>query len=71
MLWYWLLAGPALPEYEAWFRRHAWVHVVWVPLATWIWLVRLAASAFGHTIEWRGYRYGLAGRPERPPHIQV
>ena len=53
------LAKAALPEYEAWFRRRAWVHVIWVPLATWIWLVGLAASAFGNTIEWRGYQYGL------------
>jgi hypothetical protein len=51
------LAKAALPEYEAWFRRRAWVHVICVPLATWIWLVGLAASAFGNTIEWRGYRY--------------
>lgn len=57
------LAKAALPEYEAWFRRHAWVHVVWVPLATWIWLVGLAASAFGNTIEWRGYRYRLKRGP--------
>ena len=53
------LAKAALPEYEAWFRRHAWVNVIWVPLATWIWLVGLAASAFGNTIEWRRCRYGL------------
>jgi glycosyltransferase involved in cell wall biosynthesis len=57
------LAKAALAEYEAWFRRHAWVHVIWVPLATWIWLVGLAVSAFGNTIEWRGYRYGLKRRP--------
>ena len=53
------LAKAALPEYEAWFRRHTWVHVAGVPLATWLWLVALAASAFGNTIEWRGYRYSL------------
>jgi cellulose synthase/poly-beta-1,6-N-acetylglucosamine synthase-like glycosyltransferase len=53
------LARAALPEYRAWFRRYAWVHAVGVPLAAWIWLVGLAASAFGNTIEWRGYRYGL------------
>ena len=53
------LAKAALPEYEAWFRRHAWVYVIWVPLATWIWLVGLAASAFGNTIEWRGHKYRL------------
>ena len=53
------LAKAALPEYEAWFRRHAWVYAVWVPLATWVWLMGLATSAFGNSIEWRGYRYGL------------
>ena len=53
------LAKAALPEYDAWFRRHAWVYTVWVPLATWVWLVGLAASAFANSIEWRGYRYGL------------
>jgi hypothetical protein len=30
-----------------------------VPLATWVWLIALIASAFGSTIEWRGYRYDL------------
>jgi hypothetical protein len=53
------LAKAALPEYEAWFKRHSWVHAIWVPLATWIWLVALLSSAFGNTIEWRGYRYKL------------
>ena len=56
------LAKAALPEYEAWFRRHAWVYAVWVPLATWVWLAGLAASAFANTIEWRGYRYRLKRR---------
>lgn len=53
------LAKAGLPEYEDWFRRHQWVHAIWVPLATWIWLIALLASAFGNTIEWRGYRYYL------------
>jgi len=52
-------ARQALPEYAAWFRRWGWVHVVAVPFATWMWLVALASSAFGRTIEWRGYRYNL------------
>jgi hypothetical protein len=39
------LAKAELPEYEAWFKRHAWVHTLWVPLATWLWLGILAASA--------------------------
>ena len=53
------LAKAELPEYQAWFGRHAWVHALWVPLATWIWLFALIASAFGNTIEWRGNRYKL------------
>lgn len=53
------LAKAALPEYAAWFRRNAWVYAVWIPPATWVWLVGLAASAFANTIEWRGYRYSL------------
>ena len=54
-----VLAKAALPEYEAWFKRHTWVHAIWVPLATWIWLAAFLLSAFGRTIEWRGYRYDL------------
>jgi GT2 family glycosyltransferase len=53
------LAKAALPQCEEWFKRHAWVHAIWVPLATWVWLIALIASAFGNTIEWRGYRYQL------------
>ena len=53
------LAKAALPEYEAWFKRHAWVHALWTPLATWIWLAALLSSAFGNTIRWRGHRYDL------------
>ena len=53
------LAKAALPQCEPWFRRHQWVHAMWVPLATWLWLVVLASSAFGRTIEWRGRKYSL------------
>lgn len=59
------LAKAELPEYQAWFDRHAWVHTLWVPLATWIWLIVLVASAFGNRIEWRGHRYRL--KAVRPP----
>lgn len=62
------LAKAALPECEPWFRRHAWVHAMWQPLATWIWLAVLAASAFGNAIEWRGNRYHLRGGA---PNIRV
>jgi cellulose synthase/poly-beta-1,6-N-acetylglucosamine synthase-like glycosyltransferase len=57
------LAKAALPEYEAWFKRHSWVHAIWTPLATWLWLAVLLASAVGNTIHWRGYSYRLK-RPE-------
>jgi len=53
------LAKAALPEREQWFRRHGWVHAIWTPLATWLWLFGLVASAFGNTIEWRGTRYEI------------
>jgi ceramide glucosyltransferase len=53
------LAKASLPECEAWFKRHLWVHAIWVPLATWLWLIVLVSSMFGNTIVWRGYRYKL------------
>lgn len=53
------LAKAQLPEYKAWFDRHAWVHTLWVPLATWIWLIVLVSSSVGNRIEWRGNRYRL------------
>ena len=59
------LARAAMPEHDAWFRRHAWVHGIWVPLATWLWLEALLAAAFQHRIEWRGYRYDLKRRVTR------
>ncbi len=53
------LAKASLPEHEAWFKRHAWVHAIWAPLGTWVWLVALGSSAFARSIEWRGRRYPL------------
>jgi len=53
------LARLALPESAGWFRQWGWVHAAAVPAATWIWLVALVWSAFGHSIEWRGHRYEL------------
>jgi ceramide glucosyltransferase len=58
------LAKASLPDYEAWFKRHSWVHAMWVPLATWVWLIALLSSAFARTIEWRGRKYHLE-RPTR------
>ena len=40
------IAKAELPDFEAWFKRHAWVHTLWVPLATWFWLSILVAAAF-------------------------
>ena len=53
------LAKASLPECEAWFKRHLWVHAIWVPLTTWLWLIVLLSSTLGNTIVWRGYRYQL------------
>jgi glycosyltransferase involved in cell wall biosynthesis len=53
------LAKAALPEYEAWFKRHSWVHAIWIPLATWVWLFAFVSSAFARSIDWRGRRYPL------------
>jgi cellulose synthase/poly-beta-1,6-N-acetylglucosamine synthase-like glycosyltransferase len=53
------LARACLPGYAAWFRRWGWTHTLLVPVATWFWLIALASSAFGHSIEWRGRRYRL------------
>ena len=53
------LAKASLPEHEAWFKRHAWVHAIWVPLGTWVWLIALVSSAFARSIQWRGRRYAL------------
>jgi ceramide glucosyltransferase len=53
------LARASLPGHEAWFKRHTWVHAIWSPLGTWIWLAALVASAFARSIEWRGRRYPL------------
>ncbi|HTP30581.1 MAG TPA: glycosyltransferase [Candidatus Acidoferrales bacterium] len=56
------LAKAALPGQEAWFKRHIWVHAIWVPLATWVWLVALLSSAWGTTFRWRGRTYRLNRR---------
>jgi cellulose synthase/poly-beta-1,6-N-acetylglucosamine synthase-like glycosyltransferase len=45
------LAKAELPDRDAWFKRHAWVHSLWVPLGTWLWLCVLLASVFHHTGE--------------------
>jgi cellulose synthase/poly-beta-1,6-N-acetylglucosamine synthase-like glycosyltransferase len=59
------LAKAELPQYETWFKRYGWVHTMWVPLATWIWLWALIFSTFTNRIQWRGRRY-LLRRPVAP-----
>jgi cellulose synthase/poly-beta-1,6-N-acetylglucosamine synthase-like glycosyltransferase len=53
------LARACLPGHEKWFRRWGWTHAALSPVATWLWLLALAGSAFGHYIEWRGRHYHL------------
>jgi ceramide glucosyltransferase len=53
------LAKQALPEYAPWFCRHGWIHAVFTPMATWVWLIAFASSATSDSIEWRGNRYRL------------
>jgi hypothetical protein len=43
------LAKAARLDWEAWFKRHAWVHALWVPLGTWIWLWVLFSSILTKT----------------------
>ncbi|HXI44000.1 MAG TPA: glycosyltransferase family 2 protein [Bryobacteraceae bacterium] len=45
------LAKAEFPDCEAWFKRHAWVHSLWVPLGTWLWLCVLLSSVFNRMDE--------------------
>jgi ceramide glucosyltransferase len=40
------LAKAELPPQHTWFARYSWTQTFWVPLATWVWLYVLIASAF-------------------------
>lgn len=53
------LAALALDESSDWWRRYGWVHTWWTPLATWLWLYALVASAGSRRILWRGRIYTL------------
>lgn len=57
------LARMALPGHRRWFDRYGALAIGCAPLATWVWLWALLASAFSNRIEWRGRRYDLS----RPP----
>jgi hypothetical protein len=52
-----VLARAELSDREDWFKRHTWVHTLWVPLATWVWLGVLVASAFAGALKWCETRY--------------
>jgi ceramide glucosyltransferase len=38
------LAKAQLPDQKTWFDRYSWTQILWVPLATWVWLYVLIAS---------------------------
>jgi ceramide glucosyltransferase len=40
------LAKVQAPEGKAWFDHYSWTHIFWLPVATWVWLYILIASAF-------------------------
>jgi hypothetical protein len=52
------LAKAEFPDREAWFKRHAWVHALWVPLATWVWLWVLLSAALTGAVRWYASRPG-------------
>ena len=54
------LAQQLLPEFSQWFQKLK-TSYLWLAVPTLLlWLVGLAASAFGDEIEWRGHRYRLS-----------
>ncbi len=53
------LMRQTLPAEADWLRRYGWAHIWLTPLATWVWLIGLAASAVSNEIVWRGRRYRL------------
>jgi ceramide glucosyltransferase len=54
------LARVALAAHRSWFERYGRLATLCAPLATWLWLWALLASAFSNRIEWRGRRYRLS-----------
>jgi cellulose synthase/poly-beta-1,6-N-acetylglucosamine synthase-like glycosyltransferase len=57
---WWALALQLAPGMWKAARRGGWIHGLLAPVATWLWMWSLAASAFTRTIEWRGRRYTLS-----------
>ena len=57
------LAKAELPDHAQWFKRHAWVHSLWVPFTTWIWMAVLLSSAFSKKICLAGRRHDLPPAP--------
>lgn len=52
-----------LHEYPILFQTFGTLHVLLVPVGTWLWLYSSLAAAFGNVIEWRGYRLPLRRLP--------
>ena len=61
------LARAVLPESRLWFDRYGWLQTWCAPVATWLWLYALLASAPSNVIEWRGNRYRLSRRAAPSP----
>jgi cellulose synthase/poly-beta-1,6-N-acetylglucosamine synthase-like glycosyltransferase len=61
-LW-WALALQLAPGMWKAAQRGGVIHALLSPIATWLWMWSLAASAFTRTIEWRGRRYTLQAQP--------
>jgi cellulose synthase/poly-beta-1,6-N-acetylglucosamine synthase-like glycosyltransferase len=57
--WWWSLPLQAAPGMWKAARRGGWTHALLAPIATWLWMWSLAASAFTRTIVWRGRRHRL------------
>lgn len=49
----------AMQEYPQLFQTFALLHVLLVPVGTWLWLYSSVAAAIGNTIDWRGRKYRL------------
>lgn len=58
-----VLARLAMPQYRNWLERFGALHVLLVPVGTWLWLWSSAAAGVSDTIEWRGYRLRLRTLP--------
>lgn len=53
-----------LHNYPMLFQTFGTLHVLLVPIGTWLWLYSSVAAGFGNTIHWRGYRINLRRLPK-------